>query len=386
MHARKTWSRGYLSAASRSSQCAGIGTVADYVTVAVAPYIGDQLISPEALLDIQQIATLLPTAITDRFGFECELGIDRPTADFLVCCRTSHGAAEVLAGQKPDFDLPHRLHGHPVWQRIRTFSQQWANSDSPIGREVHNLWLEFDIGLVPSPTPVPSVFIGSNRLRSHVPVADPQAMSRQCAWLTDQALPTLLGSTIEVGARGQMARCINLLPEGACLFQVGLMLARASQTMRLCVRGIERQHIVEYLNALDWQGSRSELESLILSLGKYTARIDLDFDIADRLLPRIGLECYLDAARLPDFMAHLVSSKLCTAPKAEASRLWHGSTKASITPSAWPQGPNTASSLLEHASQGWFERALHHVKIVYQPKEAVQAKAYLGVYHRSIGG
>jgi len=277
------------------TQNAGIDTVAAYVAASVVPYVAVQLISPEALADIQHIARKLPGAITDFFGFECELGSDQATADFLVCCRTRQGARELLAGQTPGFDIPFAFEDHPIWRRIRTFSEEWAKRASPLHQAVHNLWFELDIDDTRPRVPVPSVFIGSDQLRSFPPHADLGSMPKACAWFTDLALPILLGEELGAAARGQVARCINLLPPEGRLFQAGLMLARDSQTARLCVRGISKGQIVEYLRAIEWKGAWLELESLLQSLEQKVERIDLDLDVTDRVLPKIGLECYTGA-------------------------------------------------------------------------------------------
>jgi hypothetical protein len=352
------------------------------MSAAIIPDVGEQLISPETFSDIQEIAGLLPGAITDRFGFECKLGVDQPKADFLVCCRTRQGAPEILAGQKPDWDLPFSLQGQPVWRRIRTFSQNWNNPESPLCQGVHNMWLEFDVDGKPSPTPVPNVFIGSNRLWPMTPVADLHTIPSKCAWLTDLALPMLMGNKVSLTVRRQLARCINLLPGDARLFQVGLMLARASESVRLCVRGISRTQIVSYLKALAWEGPHNELETLIDSLEENVERIDLDFNADDRLLSTIGLECYISAERLPRFLAHLVSSKLCTAPKAKALGLWPGSVHQHMRPNVWPKDLLAASGLRGSGFQSTFVRFVHHVKLVYEPKAPLQAKAYIGIHHR----
>ena len=51
-----------------------IDTVADYLAAAFDPHAVDGLISMDALADIRHVASLLPGAITDFFGFECPLG------------------------------------------------------------------------------------------------------------------------------------------------------------------------------------------------------------------------------------------------------------------------------------------------------------------------
>ena len=366
-----------------SSITANPSTIADYLDAAVAPRVSDRLISPGSLSNIRHIAALLPGAITDFFGFECELGVSDPTADFLVCCRASQGAPSVLSGQVPDRALPALLLNHPVWQRIRSFSTEWSNPESAIADRIHNIWLEFDVDGVPASIPVPSVFIGPENLQSATPAVNKSQMPDRCAWLTDSALPLLLGGELHPPLKGQIARCLNLMPPGARMFQVGLMLSRASSITRLCVRGVSRKQVLEYLQVLDYDSSSGELQALLESLSPMVERIDLDMDVGDRVLPKIGLECYLpaDTSATQQFLNQLVSRGLSTPAKAEALESWRGVAHERSHPEIWPKDLLALSGLLGGRAHSVFARWLHHVKIVYQPGLPLQAKAYLAVQH-----
>jgi hypothetical protein len=365
------------------SIAASPSTIADYIDAAVTPRVSGRLISPEALSNIRRIAVLLPGAITDFFGFECQLGVSEPIADFLVCCRASQGAPNLLSGQIPDRDFPLLLANHPVWQRIRSFSTEWSTPESAVADRIHNIWLEFDVDGVPGSMPVPSVFIGPENLQSAGPPVDKGQMPDRCAWLTDSALPLLVGGELHPALKTQIARCLNLLPPGACVFQIGLMLSRASSTTRICVRGVSKKQILEYLQVLDYDTSSGQLQALLELLGPMVERIDLDLDVSDRVLPKIGLECYLptDTSAIHEFLNHLVSCGLSTPAKAEALESWRGMAHERLTPEIWPRDLLALSSFLGGRVHSAFARWLHHVKIVYQPGLPLQAKAYLAVQH-----
>lgn len=331
----------------------------EYLTTAVTPFVPAELISPNAFLRIQAAAGALPGAMTDFFGFECPLGTDEPLADFLICCRIRHGSREFLASQMPD-----ALRERPVWSRVAAFACEWTKLESPLFHGVHNLWFEFDLNRGDPPEAAPSVFLGSDRLGRSSP--------EECAWLTDLALPLLLGHELDPAVRRQVTRSLGLLPPEARLFQIGLMLSRPSAPVRLCLRGIPHAVLGAYLKELDWPGSTAELEPLLAALGEHAERIDLDFDAANRIQPKIGLECYLGPgrARLSRFLDYLVASEFCTAQKAQAIELWSGMTDG-------PEPPDGDGRRV-------FIRAFHHAKIVYEPGAPVQAKAYLGVHHRRL--
>jgi hypothetical protein len=371
-------------AALRIIQSAPTDIVADYVTAAVDPSTVGRLISPEALEDIRNVTGRLPGAITDFFGFERELGTDRARADLGICCRISHGSREVLSGRKQGWDPLSTFQEQAIWRRIGMFCKEWGNPASPLYEAVHNLWFEFDIDGSRPPAPIPSIFIGSYQLQSSAAEGGLQGMPREWAWLTNLALPILLGAEIKPAVGRQASRCVNFLPLKVRVFQVGLMLARDSQAMRLCMRGIAMSQIAEYLKALEWEGDCIELENLLDSLEDRVERIDLAVDITDHVLSKIGLECYLGAteAQLLAFLDHLISHRLCTSVEAEALSMWPGIVDEAMLPEAWPKDLLAASRELGGRLRSAFVRKLHHVKLDYRTAAPLRAKAYLGVHHK----
>jgi len=208
-------------------------------------------------------------------------------------------------------------------------------------------------------------------------------MPAHCEWLTGRALPLLLGSEMDEAERRQIARCVNLLPEGAYIFQVGLMLARASRITRLCVRGVSPNQILAYLKAVDWRGSSAELEATMNSLSPLVERIDLDLDVTDHVLPKVGLECYTtgDPSATDRFLFRLVELGLATAGKASQLNLWRGMAHRRVSPAEWPRELASIAAFLEGRVDSSFIRWPHHVKVLWQPGAPLQAKAYLACMH-----
>lgn len=385
-----------------------MNTIADYIRAAVAPYVPSELISSESLSCIQSVAGLLPGALSDFFGFECMLGIDEPIADFLVCARIRREGREVLAGRKPGCGLPQILLEDPIWRRVQNFAKEWVKPDLPLYRGVHNLWMEFDFDRPVTPIPTPNVFIGANHLQSQ----------SGCLWLTHMALPVLLGAEMNEDHRAAVARCVNCLPARAHVFQVGLMLARRHQTCRLCIRGMSPLQLVDYLHALNWPGSESELTSLLASFTGSVERFDLDLDVSDRVLPKIGLELYTSAAspQLPALLASLISLGLCSERKAAAICSWPGTAHEELEADRWPEDLLAVYDQMNNRLHSVFDRAVHHIKLIHRPSpegwnpadrmalsacgqrsgddptapksprqtasEPLQAKVYLAVHHR----
>lgn len=361
-------------------------TIADHVLLAVSPYVSADLISEAAREDVLAIARCLPAALSDFFGFECALGDDRPIADLLVCCRARHGSLERLAEGGPADRFPVALRHSPVWQRIRAMATEWMRPGSVLRDEIHNLWLEFDIDGERGPALDPNVFVGSYRLGGGGVQHDGAAVARSCAWLTDLALPILSGREVAPGDRRQIIQCLQALAPRARLFQVGLMLARDVPTTRLCARGLTSGEIVAYLDRIEWPGALHCLARLLGSLDRLVQRVDLDLDVDQRVLPKVGLECYLDltAGGTHLFIDYLLSTRLCTQQKGKAVASWPGSIFYEFGgPVRSSEGSTEQSGT---ASCGVFLRRLHHIKLTFEAAAPVSAKAYLGVHHREAPG
>ena len=147
--------------------------------------------------------------------------------------------------------------------------------------EVHNIWLEFDINGPPSNVPQPSFFLGTNFLRPEL----------DCDWLLDFALPVLNQEYLQPDAKALLRHCIQSLPNGAQIFQLGRMLARSSTATRLCARGIPTTELLPYLHNVGWEGAAADMAAQIESLSRHAERIDLDFDVDTTVLPKLGFEC-----------------------------------------------------------------------------------------------
>lgn len=355
-------------------------TVGDYVSAAVATRDASALISPDASKAIGKIAVGLPAALTRFFGFECPLQTDRATADFLICCKLRGAGLNILSGLRTSHPLPSHFQQSDVWRRILLFSKEWVQPDSPVFQAVNSLWLEFDVDGISFDLPVPSVFIGTDQLRPGDALGQSRRTCGDHAWLTDRALPMLLGDSLDPAVKRKIALCVNRLPPGAHVFQVGLMLARNCNAVRICVRGIPLTQIGGYLEDLEWHTSGA-LNIILDALAQKVDRVDIDLDITDRVLSKIGLECYLgkSSSQLAGFLDHLVSSGLCTPRKASAIVNWPGAANLAAPRRDLAHGAQTASRQFESVSTEFLERELHHVKLDYRDVKLEQAKAYLGV-------
>jgi hypothetical protein len=347
----------------------------------------DKLVSSEALFHISQIASLLPTLPTvSEAGFECHLGSSTPRTDFLAAFTTLNQGREALVNSlEPLTSLPY---SNPVWRRVHNFCTQWANRKSSLYNSVDNVWLEFDLDGQPSEVPEPSFFFGPRGIKG-----DEEKLSfgiyREKNWITDEALRLLLDNFLPEPVEQRLLTCFESLPLGGEVFQIGVMLPRKSesQAVRLCVEGITNEQALEYLGNIGWPGSIDELNYLFSELSSFVDVIKLNFAVENIVFPKIGIECYFhkqpkNSPKWGLFLDYLVKNKLCTLEKANALLNWSGYSERKFHQELWPTNFAKASAFVCPSIKSTIVRLLHHIKIVYQPNQPLQAKAYLWFGHR----
>jgi Rps23 Pro-64 3,4-dihydroxylase Tpa1-like proline 4-hydroxylase len=350
----------------------------------VKPFVSSQLIDAQSWREIEAIAQLLPSQLTSFFGFECRLGNPEAKADFLLCVGADETGQKMLAGGA---EFPDRLLHEPAWAQIRNFAAVWQEQASSLHQKVNNIWLEFDVAAGPETEsarpPIPSCFFGSQAI-----YADPTATAYPHLWVTRTAIELLRGNLLPPAVEQKLFHCLDALPTGAYVFQVGLMLARCSDFVRICIRGISPAQILDYLSQIGWSGSTQHLQTLLTELSEHAERIDLDLDIGEMgVADKIGLECYL--SRQPKyepkwqaFLEYLVQTGLCLPQKQEALLSYPGQVREKRYREQWPLHLSKLSRFLGDGHEGVFMRGLHHIKVVYQSEQAVEAKAYCWVTHR----
>ncbi|MBD1835213.1 hypothetical protein H6F61_21625 [Cyanobacteria bacterium FACHB-472] len=349
----------------------------------------DRLISSNSLFHISQIANLLPTIPTvSEAGFECHLGSSAPRADFLAAFTTLNNGREALINSCEP--LTSLLCTNSVWSRIRNFCTHWADIKSSLYNNVGNVWLEFDVDGQPSKVPEPSLFFAPRGIRrEEEKLFLSNGISGTNNWVTNEALRLLFGNFLPDEVKKQLLTCFELLPPGGEIFQIGVMLPRKceSQAVRLCVKGIAKEQILAYLRNIGWSGSISQLSSILSELSSFVDDIKLNFAVEDTVFTKIGFECYLDkqpekTPRWQLFLDYLVRNQLCTLEKTNALLNWSGYSEEKFHQELWPSNFAKASAFVYPSFRSTIVRLLHHIKIVYQPNQPLQAKAYLWFSHR----
>ena len=358
----------------------------------VAATVPEALVPPAAAASMAAVARVLPAALAQNtFGFECRLGEELARADLSVQATAAHGR-DLLAGTSPTSSIPVELSSEPSWRRVRDLGTAWADSGSVLNRAVENVWLEFDLPVVDG-LPRPSVFLGlalDDRPRSGSVEPGPWPLDARVATnrtTAETMARLLLGHELPARVRHNLGVCLAALGEHEYVFQVGLMLARGTEAVRLCLRLGSPGRTLEYLAQVGWPGTPDDLKEA-LGLAALVDYTWLDLDVGHDVSPKIGLECYFERHRQPSseprwrpFLGALVRAGLCTVDEQEGLLAYPGQVRE-LRGAPWPAALRDAARLLDGHRTSAFVRTLHHVKIVCRPAGALEAKAYLAAtYH-----
>jgi hypothetical protein len=294
-------------------------------------------------LRIEQIASA--SAGTSVGCFECRLGHEDVGADF----HTFHDPRLRVPALWPLRE--------DAWHRLRDRCRAPAAGGAD---GLHAVILEFDTHAESGVAP--SVFT------SFLPSFG-QQRARVLGLVRDR---TETAGGADVASR--VARVLSVLPEGAHVGQAGFMLGRTPERVRLNVDSLTVEGVSRLLGDLEWPG---DLASLRSQVGVLAARCDgfqLAIDVGAPAEPRFGVECFIGSPSAgghawEELLCHLGALGLCTEPKARAVLAWpglHGGT------------PDRPSALLARFLRSpTYLCRINHVKVVFDARGAIEAKAYL---------
>lgn len=340
------------------------------------------LISPEKFKDILSVAKNFPGNLTSFLGFEIHLGDSRPRADWAFAVSGAGDDRIVFENVLKQGNLPASFTQQPEWKQIALFSEAWTRKDSTLKNKVKCFWLEFDMPETKSDVSVPSVFFGPEKISEDAS----QDLMTQYAWLVNDALPLLRGQPVSKGVKRQILNCIEKIPQGASLFQVGTMLSRSTNDVRLYINKIHPRSIISYLNALGWSDEENNFRTLIADLERRADRFVLSYDVTTNGIgPRIGLECsfeenrYHEETRWEDLFDYLVKKRMCLPQKRDALLQYPGVEHPDDFSGGIMKPFISISQHLEDIFSGSLVRYISHVKVVYRPGQLLEAKAYPAV-------
>ena len=347
----------------------------------VEPFISS-LISPEKFKEILSTAKYFPGNLTSFLGFEIHLRESKQRADWAFAISGAGGDRNVLVNLLKQGNFPFSFMQQPEWQQIAAFSEAWNGKDLRIKEQVKCFWLEFDMPQTDPAVLIPSVFFGPEKISQDTL----QDVKTQFSWLINSALPLLRGRQLSKQVKQQILRCIQKIPPGASLFQVGTMLSRSTQDVRLYINKIHPQEIIPYLHALGWSEEDDKYQRLVEEIQTKAERYVLSFDVtADGIGPRIGLECsfeesrYHEETRWKELFDYLVEKEMCLPEKRDVLLQYPGVEDHDDFSGAVMKPIASVSQHLDEISSGSLVRYISHIKIVNVPGQPLESKAYPAV-------
>ena len=335
--------------------------------------LGTVLLDATGRAALHRVADRISVHLSTFWGLEIRLGDPAPRADFLWEVRQDGGGVRTLAGRNrydPSAEATGALRERSVfWREMARFAQEWLDKPDWL-RRLGGIWLEADLAAADASLDTlldrPSLFWGPNHAVSG---ADRELLG-QVATLGHR----FYGLALDQSRIDALA---NTIPEQGEVFQVGVMGARASPTIRLCVKGLDIGTTQRWLAAIGWPGDQAHLHGILVRLEPLCGQVALNVDILPgRVGPQLGLELYgarrtLSMEDWQPLHDELVARGLARADKVAALQDYP----------LYQQYRQMATSLrAPHLGFPVLVTNLHHLKLVIVGGAAVEAKAYLSVF------
>ncbi len=322
---------------------------------------------------IHELAAALPSI--HCAGFEVRLAGEHRPVDFAQRIVGFSGEPTRLADHIEATAGPQTS---PPWPSLGRFARDWARPATIVSDEVAGAWLEFDAGGTPRPLPAPSLFIS---LRVPAGRGDADRLLRLVGALSQR----FAGKPPTEALIALIERCVDRCTGKVGITDVGMMLSRPTDGIRLAAAGFAPDDAAAFLSDLEWPGEREALAAAV-SMVPTRSGLTLSFDLAGEHpapLPRVGVE-YFPGSYLDDipqweqFLTTLVERGMCDAPIRDALLAWPGYTTPDAEGGTWPAALIAESMLRPPDEFSVIGRRLSHVKITCGPAGLSEAKAYFG--------
>ena len=300
--------------------------------------ISANLISQKNWNQIITIGDYFSMVLVSIFGFEYVLNNPKSTTDFFFCIRSRQKHHKFLDNENP-------LLNHHLWQNIALFYQTWQDQQTILAQKLSDIWLEFDHEQYSNQIPIPSIFFDANNINSQ----------SEWQWIIDNSLSQLLGQDIPKPQINHFLQTISQLPKNVAVFQVGLLLSRRQQNIRIYTKVITINQIRDYLNKINWQGDINLLTNILSRISSLVDKYQLQIEIDHELASAIAIEFYCyNQTNLQTLLDYLTATGFCLPEKRDALL-------------AFPD------------SSAKFSRRIAYLKMTYTPNNPLQFKAYLGI-------
>jgi hypothetical protein len=334
----------------------------------VSPMLQPGLADEVCARNLCKLCSLFPYDITQDFGFESRLGDPNANCDFFLQIRKGTPGALMLAGKSSISNLSGQLLEDPFWQRIVRLFQVWADSEHIIAQSIEVFWLEFDYQDT-GYNLTPNLFFR---------ITESRGEDRNMQWelrrrVLDEIYTILFDIPFPSDLANNLKVCIDALPESGELYQIGFMIPRKTEAIRLVLVRIGLDEIENYLNKINWPGEMEIVKNLASTYSSEFDYFVININIGKTILPYLSFEMYFQNMYQPQFgpkwgeaMDFLESQQLLTADKRTALVRFCG----------------------KIISNGLFPvryfNGINHLKLVYKRNSPIECKGYFGTMIRNV--
>ena len=246
------------------------------------------VLSREALRDVKQLCVMFPFQFSANFGFETRLGDPAAHCDFFLQINNEKDFTGSDWIMKNRFTTHKQLCKYPVWEKLYAMFREWEQPGTPLNEAIAQYWLEFDYHQ-PAFNPVPNLFFQLNinqEEHMHHDRANRllDALNKIYRLLFDMEFPEPLASTLVSAVAG--------LPPATRVYQVGFMIPRKTEAIRLILTLMRPDEILAYLKKVGWPGEIPVVEEM---MNRYASLFDyfvINLYVGQSVLPLLGIELY----------------------------------------------------------------------------------------------
>lgn len=339
----------------------------DYFNL-IKPYLPNSIVNQDSLLLLEKVTKQLP--IVPIFLLESRLSDSCDRIDLSLGIKPKKISQEEI------------LINSPFWQKLLFFSEIWTISGTIANKMVEDIWLEIDLDSDINNLLIPCFFITFNSQEFRNIDIDEKL-------LIIQKISSFFIENYRINKNkvNVLKHCLKKLPDSSSMVQIGIMLSRGKDKIRVNIENLKGLEIWEYLGKITNIEPDQKLKEIISIFTPLSDRIILTFDLENENIgSRIGLECFLNKqpqkeVRWDQFLKILVEMNCCTPEKKEDLLNWSGLIQKKDILTSYPQNLKEIEPWMEKEIISVFFRTINHLKLIYQPNLPLEAKAYLGFGH-----
>lgn len=326
-------------------------------------YIPDDLLSQKWYNPILYIADKFLPGITSKIGFETVLTSSEPKTDLLIQIANSTQwkiFTELLYENRNN-----TLFKASTWKALQNFTQVYTSNNRQLASLLDSMWLEFDVHSYEDKPVIPFIYF-------HFADSVSKKGDTNDYGTVFDTLSLFNKKTYSLKVWKNIEHCLSLLFNEMVLNYYGIMPSRNPEVVRICIKGVIKNELFQFLVNIFSMDDLEEFRQLISPFVNSFNKFWLHLNISEIINPIIGIELYPDEEDI-DIMVYqeiwkkkfeaINSNKNIVRKKLEGLLGFIGTSREIFIP--------------EISSAVTF-RYFNHFKIVYKPSDPITIKGYFG--------